>query len=195
MSRVDHSSIFPGGVDPNPASPTRLPVVSFTLTCDRRFLIKNYSAMYAARKFFDFVSETYQFKQTTNIEGWFGESIKFKSAELDDILEYEYKRSEELWELPDQDKRAFLQLIGQAVEPRETPREAPVSRERSTRIKVEEGDTRSLQSICEAIGVDPKHARNHLRKINYPKPASGSWIFNLLEVESVSKAIKEGLKK
>ncbi len=149
------------------------------------YLFTNYHSEYAAKHALDAVLEgkTYKWINRRLIITDDGISIKGENVtDLETIIEYKFKGKEAQWMMPEPYKTYYARLAGNVEAPPSrvsTPTQSPT---RTLTPSVERPDGLTpLSDIADELGIDPRDARQILRK-HSEKPAWGwAWPANAIE--------------
>ena len=193
--------------DPFPSSPQRPPVINITLKLDDgRIRNFGFAALWAARRFVDFVSidakTSWMTDNALRINDRYTITTDVLPAGLSELLEQEFTDQPRDWFLPTSMMSEIARFTGDhrpapAREPAPAkPRRAKQAEpgEPAPKTKQPSGDFTALPDICSPLGIDPKEARNILRKTNTPKPTSGRWEWPASQVEAITKLLKDNRK-
>ena len=181
------------------SSPVRPP--RFVLYCvnhenDRRWVVNSY-ACYAIRKIFDALVGDNEIEPSPLDEKTvtFGE-IDIKSDQLQAILDYQYTKAEEAWELPVPYPDNISRFLTGARMGREfdrapgEPKPERVKKEKAPpKERIDRTGMVTVQTLAEEAGIDPRDARAALRKAKIDKP-TGGWLGD----EAWAKTIRPVLK-
>jgi len=194
--------------EPWGSSPGRPP--QFVLYCvnhesDRQYII-NARELYAIRKIFDAIVGENEIEPSPTCDKTvtFGD-IDIKSDQLKQILDHQYTKAEEAFELP----VPYPEQIDLFLHGPRMSRELPTAddgtpkppREKKPPVekkpKIDRSGKITVQQLAEEAGIDPRDARAALRKAKIDKPAGGwlgdeAWAKTIRPV--LAKAAKE-LKK
>lgn len=173
---------------------------------EARLLIVNFYGTYAAKKTLEAVigDDEYKWKmsnKSTMLRGnpdtiitSRGVKIREPSA-LDEIIEYEYTREEEAWEVPPEKLRtirSFLRPYPDEAIPSENGKheEEPLRRDRAERTpRPSREGLVNISEICERLRLEPRNARAILRKAQIAKPEQG-WAWPADEAAKIEAEIK-----
>lgn len=191
MSRITDLITKTKEADPRPSSPTRNPVINLTIdTWDGRKYIWNFAAIYAARRAVDFLVSDRKTNWLDDNTLVINEKVTIKTDLPPDglsvIMEHEFTAKERAWTLGADHMR-----IGQAMfapaepswmdKPDATPKRADKPERAPKQPKPERAPKPtglvSLPELLAGTDIDPKEARNALRKMGTPKPDHGRWEF------------------
>jgi hypothetical protein len=186
--------------EPFPISPFKAYPSRFGFTIQNvqgNYLFKNFHAEYAAKHFLDKLLEGKTFKWINRrlIHCDDGMTIKGENdTDLEIILDYEFKGKEAQWVIPEPYMSYALKLSGKIAfkqvpqdEP-STPREPTVKREPKPSIERPDGLT-PLSDIADELGIDPRDARQILRK-HSEKPTWG-WAWPSDAIDKVRQILKK----
>lgn len=196
MSAVSRLITETKEADPRPSSPTRNPVINLTIdTWDGRKYIWNFAAIYAARRAVDFLISDRPTKWLDDNTLVINEKVTIKTDlppdGLSEIMEHEFTTKERAWTLG-ADHMRIGQAMFSAPEPsyldRDLVADKPTRAERAPKSerapKAEKAPKAerpsgliSLPDLLSDTDIDPKEARNALRKMGTPKPDHGRWEF------------------
>lgn len=162
-----------------------------------------FAATYAARHFLEAIMAQTKFKWVSN------EELEIQDPELtvtceqpmglDTIMEYKLTTQEAAYTLPTPYPQQIAQMLGRsyfaagrpgADEP-VTTAATPAKRARKPSSSETPAKPRHPDGLIplEALTKDPKRARNQLRAANFPKPASGKWLFTEEEAAAARKVL------
>lgn len=209
---VPSKALFPGKINPMPASPSRPPVGIITASNDEgRRIMMNYSTFYALRIFFDYALDSHPFKQVDHVHGFTNDGIRIDSPQLDAILEYVLTPTDRLWQLPeahaamiDRLRTPDLESIRASVKPLKPPSRHIPSAKRdytppgsnpvpTTPLKRRDlAGLIPLQTLCDELGINPQHARVALRAA-MTKPPHG-WAFLPTQLDNIRAIITQRSK-
>jgi len=190
-----------------PSSPTRPPKWGIRINGRRN---QNwhfaFCGTYAARHFIEAVMAQTTYKWVSNEELEIFEPLSLtltceQPNGLDAIMEHKLTKEEEAYTLPTPYPQQIAQMLGRpyalAGRPDASPGEEtpakPAKRARQ-RPERESGKAKAIPDgliPLDAITKDPKKARNILRAANFPKPASGKWLFTPQEAEAAKKVLSK----
>ncbi len=209
--RIDHMRQL---ADAFPASPTRPPKFGFYVFSQERhvFAFHNFAAEYSAKKFLELMINDRPYKWINDYTIIVADDLTIRSEgynELQDTLEYEYKRGEVDWEIPDPYLRSYIQLRDRSKVTIHAPAQ-PDNDASNTRFKNSAGmkdhrkDVQRAQKPAEAltiedaisragVKIDASKARACFRKANLTKP-DGGWYFTEGTIGLAVQAIKEHSK-
>lgn len=191
--------------DPITASPTRPPVVNLTFTTsDDRKYIWNFTVHYAARKAVDYIVQDRKTRwiddNTLQVFTQYGHIIiTTDDGSLSDVMEYNFTRNQMDWHLPPDYLRVGYQMVmphnpnwtDRIRHDDEKPRvakDAPKPRADKPKVARPEGLI-SLPDLLSDTDIEPKEARQALRKLGTPKPPHGRWEFQPSEADAIKKSI------
>jgi len=212
MSRITDLIKETKEVDPIPSSPRRPPVINLTIkTEDGRSYIWNFAAIYAARRAVDFLISDRSVKwiddNTIRINDKVTVTTDAAPDGLSEVMEHEFSTKERMWSLS-ADHMRIGQSMFVAAEPsyiddapktaaREERSEKPEKVKREPKAPKAERAPKpsgliSLPDLLSDTDIDPKEARNALRKLGTPKPDHGRWEFTKADADAIkSKIIKK----
>lgn len=183
----------PFPISPFKATPSRF---GFTYQNSRgNYLFTNYHSEYAAKHALDIVLQGKEYKWISRRLIRTDDDITIKGEHEDDlekIIEYKFKGNEAKWVMPEPYLTYYRKLNGDALlTPVLVEREEP--RERAPRVVVKseprpDGMT-SLGEIAEELGIDPREARQILRK-SVEKPAWG-WAWPANAIDKIKAVLKK----
>lgn len=197
------------------SSPTRPPRFGFYFHKGRDFhSFHNFYSLYAAARFVNAVIDGQPFKWSADNEIEIHTSDITIRAEhftdLEKVIEHKDNAKEAQWVLPSPYTHYVRSIIRgtqhytpSALEPNEEvapkqpiqPKEVKPKREKRSQARpaLPEGVT-TVGDIANALSIEPRAARQALRRSNTPKPALG-WCWTSPEdVKAITKIIKENLK-
>lgn len=202
-----HEAPRSGLKEPWGSSPSRPP--QYVLYCvnhenDRQYVI-NARELYGIRKIFDAIVGNNEIEPSPLCEKTvvFGD-IDIKSDQLKAILDHQYTKAEEAFELPapyPADIERFLygdrmnrelprtDEGGNVVKPERVKKE-PVER----KPKVDRTDKITVQQLAEEAGIDPRDARAALRKAKIAKP-DGGWLGDEEWAKTIRPVLKAAAKE
>jgi len=191
------------------------PIYGFYVTYGQRYMFQHFSALFAAKHFIDLMLQGDDYHRTDDftILSARGVTIRIENPKgrkgpslFDQVLEYEFTKDELDFEFPDtllQQYRPFPSspFVRERPQAEETPnlsndqQPAPKVAQRAPKAPqpAKPAGLVSVADIAQSLNIDPKHARQALRKAKIEKPEFG-WAFPQSEVEAITKAIKEHLK-
>lgn len=200
--------------DPTPSSPTRPPVINLHIdTDDDRHYIWNFAAFYAARKAIDFLIADRPTKWLSDnkltIQGSNNTITIRTSAEpdgLSDIMDYEFSRQEIQWTLSADHMRIghsmFLPPVRDAYLDKPTDDEKPTKSKAEKQPKPEKqpkverpSGLVDLPTLLKGTDIDPKEARNALRKMKAEKPDHGRWEWDASTAQKIKQDIIKKVKE
>lgn len=184
-----------------PSSPTRNPRWGIKITGRNQQLWHfAFYGTYAAQHFIQAILDTTEHKWASH------EEIELRSPPLtitceqpeglDIIMSHKLTAQEEAYTLPAPYPQQIAQLLGRsyfaagrpdAAQPESTTGNTAKPRQR--RSSSEKPAKPDGLIALDAITKDPKKARNILRAANFPKPASGKWLFTPAEAEAAKKVL------
>ena len=158
---------------------------------------------YAARHFLDQILDTTDHKWVSHEEIELAEPAYTITCEqpdgLDAIMSHKLTAQEEAYTLPTPYPQQIAQLLrrsyfaaGRPDAPSpELPSAKPAKRSQRRSSSEKPAKSANLDGLIalDAITGDPKKARNALRAANFPKPASGKWLFTAEEAEAAKKVL------
>lgn len=202
--------------EPFPSSPHRPPKITMHFTrADKNIATHGFCQPYAARYFFDAIVQKDKFKwrddDTIIIPSL--DNLVINCDKLEDVLDHKLGPKEREWELPEP-YTSYAQSIrtGERVliSPKRSHRadgeqKSPSfafaeagrdQRKRSLRqsqqrARASRDGLTSLADICAELKLDPREARQTLRKSNTPKPDAG-WAWPDKEIPGIKKLLKGG---
>lgn len=206
--------------DPHPASPTRPPRICIYLrkkSADphARMFAWPFAEFYAARRAVDCILQdhTTSWVDDNTMEVTFGEvtallTTDAKPAGLTELIDYEFSPTELEWQpsskfLGEVERmfRGYAPKVDDQPAEQErapTPREVRAQRAEKPQREPKKVDKPSglidLATLLEGTDIDPKEARNALRKTNTPKPEHG-WSWSKKDAPAMLTAIKAAVKK
>lgn len=162
-----------------------------------------FAATYAAKKFIDILLGDDELAKTRGITGEedtivSSSGISIRSEEIDEILNYEFSKTEEEWTLPDAGSgssscaMSFRSSSGIRVEKTQDNEKT----ERAPRHKIEKIVKPSkeglitIQQIAGELKMEARDCRAILRKMKVDKPQVG-WAWNKIEVDDIRKIIND----
>jgi hypothetical protein len=177
------------------------------------FAFHSFAATYAARHFLNTLisDREYKWKRIAInehlkhdyivIEGW-GRIRGEHEDDLSEVLEHEMTDAEAAWE-PDEPHVSYWRRLAhpgialpKPKRDEETPAlprpERPKKEPREPRAPKPDG-LASVGDIAAQMNMDPKHARDALRRSKTEKPAHG-WAWPASEVDAIKRIIKENAK-
>lgn len=189
---------------------------------DKRLVVMNFCSMYAAKKFVDSMIQGNTFKwQKARVNLGYKvpdtivteDDLEIRCPQgLEEIMEYEYANdAEREWQLPEQyERQASLirrlpgtpanlefdgEMSGADIERAAGVRGStkPKREKKEPKAKVDKTGLISVSDIAEQMKIEPRDARQALRKSKMEKP-TGGWLFAPGEVEKIKAIIKAGLK-
>lgn len=159
------------------------------------FCFHNFHATYAAKHFLDIIIDGRDFKwinkQTILTEHGFHIRAEYHT-DLESAIEYDYKGTERDWEFPEPYQTMFLTFAGKVrpKTPRDTHAAASTPKREHTPPPPRPDGLTSLAEICAGLNIDPREARQALRKSNTPKPEWG-WAWKTKEeVTKITRIIQ-----
>lgn len=182
---------------PFPSAPKRNPTHLLSFFRKGNFLmLMQFSALYAARRFLDAAFEGTHYKWQSEHEITSGDISCKCDQDLEALLEHKLTKDEKAWIIPPPYDQ-YVTYVRTGEKPRTTigdtretvsdkratggtPRAAPASKEGLT----------SLADVCKRLKVDPREARQTLRKSTFEKPQAG-WHFTPAQVKEVEALIKD----
>lgn len=202
-----HSSVLE---EPYPAPPTRKPKWGFTVRFEERYQFVTFHALYAAKKHIEAYINGHPYKwiskrsiRTDN--GLFIQSEQ--DAGLETVIEHEYSPLERAWQVPS----PWDNIIARFLDPRigfvprdpVPPQFLPEPSSKRQRTAAESappkqqrlplGDIITVGDIATALGIEAGKARQALRSLGTPKPASGKWQWSTADADKITAAIKGAL--
>lgn len=187
------------------ACPSRNPTHVLRGDYDNRLVIVSFCAVFAAKKAFEILTagETYKWLNTKTVVTSGG--MKITSEQLEEIVEYDFSKTEQEWDFPPSDTRNSLisarnrqATAEERIERNErlgieAPRES-VKREKKEHVpKPSRDGLITVQAIAQELNIEAGEARAILRKAKVEKPEAG-WAFNDNEAKSIRDIIKKGMK-
>lgn len=167
---------------------------------DGAFCFHNFHATYAAKKFIDMIIQDNDFKwvnsQTIITDSGYKIRAEYHCS-LEDVIEYEYKGKEKDFEFPVPYAGMFARFAGDPSSSSSTHTDTPKrEREREPRTPRAPSEPRPdglvpLADIVQELNMDPREARQILRKSDIDKPSYG-WAWPQNEVDKVKKVLKKG---
>lgn len=172
--------------DPMPASPINPPILNVWFTsADGRKANLGFAALHGARKAVDFAirdQKPHWIDDNTIKVGSVTISTDSAPDGLSQILEHDFTPRERAWELP----RAYMQRIHSAfieqapiddyLEQPDRPATKTPKPEKAPK-PVKPTGLIDLPTLLADTDIEPKEARNALRKLGIDKPAHGRWEF------------------
>jgi hypothetical protein len=220
MSRITDLIRTTKEADPRPSPPTRNPVINLTIdTVDGRKYIWNFAAVYAARRAVDFLISDRPTKwiddNTLVINDKVTITTDIKPDGLSVIMEHEFTATERAWTLGADHMRIGQSMfspaepqwfdkvdkvIAQEKDAGRTPTgrkpKDPETQSLPRKPKVERPTGLvSLPSLLEGTDIDPKEARNALRKLGIEKPEHGRWEFEPKQADDIKSRIVKKVKE
>lgn len=186
-----------------PSPPSRNPRYGFYCTnAAGAFTYKNFYGKYAARHFIDFLAQGSPIKWvnpfTIKTEG--GIVIKTSTSgnprrdagdacTLEEVLDYEMNDLEANWEPPSNIMQEWERFLVQ------TPEVFTMGNSGSTRSSRPQRseDNTTVAELAEELGMEPRQARQILRKAKTPKPPQG-WEWPEDEVDAIKEILRKGAK-
>lgn len=187
-----------------PSNPTRPSTHVLYISHEERLVVLAYCAAFAAKKAFETALDGDEYKWIDHRTIQTSRGVKIKSNELEEIVEYDFSRTEEEWDYPPTDRSSILRVVRpQTKEERESRNsrlgvsndnasvERPAKREKTPRPSRE--GLISVQSIAQELGIEAGEARQILRKAKIEKPEAG-WAGDEKWANEIRTVIKKGLK-
>jgi hypothetical protein len=155
-------------------------------------------ATYAAKKTIEYILRGDEFKWTAVDQITTAGELVITAVgmsgrtALEAIMEYEYRRGEDDWQLSDSDCRKFDYFL--AAERQEAAEPTAVTEKRAPREKVERAPKPSrdglvsVGDIAAELDIEPREARGILRSLKLPKPDVG-WAWPAAEAAQVKAQI------
>lgn len=187
-----------------PSSPTRNPRWGIKIAGrNQQLWYFAFCGTYAAQHFIQAILDTTEHKWASH------EEIELRSPPLtitceqpeglDIIMSHKLTAEEAAFTLPTPYPQQIAQLLGRsyfaagrpdAPSP-ELPSAKPAKRSQRRSSSEKPAKPANLDGLIplDAITKDPKKARNILRAANFPKPASGKWLFTAEEAEAAKKVL------
>lgn len=188
-----------------PSSPVRNP--RYVLYCynhenERRWIVNSYG-LYAIRKIFDALvgdNEVAPSPLDPDRTVTFGD-IDVRSEQLDAILNHQYSKAEEAWELPvpyPNDIEQFLRgrRMGTGVKETDKGDDEYKKARRGGKVpkpvkeRIDRTGLITVQKICDDIKMEPRDARAALRKAKIEKP-SGGWLGDAAWAKEITEILKK----
>lgn len=176
--------------------------VALSKTCQAHFEIKAWSksgsftlrlfhSIYAAKWFFNLIVTTeYKWLDTRTIVTENG--FKVESPQLEEIVEYEFKKREGEWIPPEPFFSEANVFIGNKRVRTTTDHDGPKPiKERVPREPRPDGLIQ-IGDIAQELNMEPRDARKILRAKNVEKPAHGAWAWPSDMVDKIKKILKGG---
>lgn len=163
--------------------------------------------LFGAKRFFEIMSEGLSYERCGENRVMAMNDIEIYCPQgLDQVINYRYRNDMEAEWMPDPEHASQINRLRRrcydepekviehdedgnvvkATKPKKEKAEKPAKPTRSGLI--------DMGTIAEQMGVDPKDARQALRKAKFPKPDAG-WVFEESQVEEVKKVIKANIKQ
>jgi hypothetical protein len=179
----------------SPTKPPRYVLYCYNHESERQYIVNSYG-LYAIRKIFDALTEGQEIEPSPldpDHTMTFG-NIDIKSDQMQQILDHQYSKTEEEWQLPvpyPNDISAFLHGARMRTDVSDPDAPKPVKESRAPKeSKVDRSQFITVQQLAEEAKIDPRDARAALRKAKVEKP-SGGWLGD----EAWAKGIREILAK
>ena len=172
------------------------PTSNYGFYCWRRdgaFCFHNFHATYAAKKFLDIIMQGASFKWINDHTILTDNGLKIRAeyhCSLEEVIEYEYKGKEGSFTFPCPYDRIFDQFAGVTTTPTVTqsiPASIP-TKERAPSEPRPDGLI-PLADIVAELNIEPRDARQILRKSELEKPSYG-WAWARGEVDKIKKLLR-----
>lgn len=185
-----------------PSPPKRPAKYSMSFTRRNNFLgSHSWAATYAAKHFFDAIFGDAKLKWLDDFTVTDPDTELTCKCEpnLEEIIEHKFTKAEREWMLPTPYKE-YAHFIRTGEKSRHVKVDATSNDDRTpsnprsttggNRRAVNKEGLTSLADLCAEIGIEPREARQTLRK-KFTKPDAG-WYFNEQQVEEVKKILGKG---
>lgn len=174
--------------EPYPSSPKFPPEYHLYFEFDNKLSSFSFSACFSAKKFIDYVA--------LGSDGVFdGESLTFPSgivvrgANLDDIIDYEYTRAEDAWEITEPQLSLIVAFMYGKVEFSESSLASSTERRfNREKRKLTRRKMTTIIELAEELKVKPRFARGVLRESEIEKPEHG-WAWDNESLPAIRELI------
>lgn len=165
---------------------------------DGMFCFHNFHATYAAKKFVDMLINGHDIRWINKQEIITSHGTRIRGeyhTDLEKVIEYEYRGQEKTFTFPEPYQtmfERFARLARAAPPPPPTiaqAREQRKEKRASAPPQARPDGLTSLAEICAELGIDPRDARQALRKSNTPKPDWG-WAWPAKDVPAIERVLK-----
>lgn len=207
----------------SPTHPPILNVYAKNLE-DSRSSNSGFAALYAARRYVDFIIQDRPYRWIDDNTIIVNDRVQVwtdaKPDGLSEILEHEFTLAERRWELPREYMRRAVTLFvprepdwldnWQEEKKQERIAAKETKRERKAKVKEALKDSAAasaptkaprpeglvtLPTLLADTDIDPKEARNALRKTNTPKPEHGRWEWSPADAPAIKATIVAAVAK